>query len=66
MASEPAPPTVSDISAQLRGLVAQTRGLVDEIGEVVDTLHDHADRGVQGNYERRHEDFPHEPERRHG
>lgn len=36
-------PTVAEISAQLRALVAQTHTLVGEIDDVVDTLHDHSE-----------------------
>lgn len=36
-------PTVSEVSAQLRALVAQTRSLVGEIDTVVDTLHGHSE-----------------------
>ena len=43
MANEPEVPTVSEVSAQLRALVAQTYALVNDIDGVVDTLHDHSE-----------------------
>ena len=43
MAEEPEVPTVSEVSAQLRALVAQTYALVNDIDDVVDTLHEHSD-----------------------
>jgi len=43
VAKDPEVPTVSEVSAQLRALVAQTHALVGEIDDVVDTLHEHSD-----------------------
>jgi len=43
VADDPKVPTVSEVSAQLRALVAQTYALVGEIDDVVDTLHEHSD-----------------------
>jgi len=42
VANDPKVPTVSEVSAQLRALVAQTYALVNDIDDVVDTLHDHS------------------------
>ena len=43
MADDTEAPTVAEISAQLRALVAQTHLLVGEIDEVVGTLHGHSE-----------------------